>query len=343
MRLNAPRHVFLGGLAVAALALTGCAATPAADESNGTLSVVASTNVYGSIAESIGGDLVSVTSIITSAAQDPHSFEASAQDQLALSKADLVIENGGGYDPFIDTLLSAGSNDAPVVNASEASGLLEGDEHGHDDEAHDDEAADDAASTGSASEEAATEEEHSEDDGHDHIEGFNEHVWYSFHGVEHVAEEIAHQLSEIDADNAATYEKNYEAFAAQIEELEASAEALHSSTEGLGVAITEPVPLYLLEAAGFTNQTPDAFSEAIEEGTDVAPAVLQQTLALFSDASVSLLAYNSQTASPETEQVLAAAEQNGVAVVEFTETLPDGADYVSWMTDNLSAISAAVK
>jgi len=30
-------------------------------------------------------------------------------------------------------------------------------------------------------------------------------------------------------------------------------------------------------------------------------------------------------------------------VVEFTETLPDGADYVSWMTDNLSAISAALQ
>jgi zinc/manganese transport system substrate-binding protein len=58
---------------------------------------------------------------------------------------------------------------------------------------------------------------------------------------------------------------------------------------------------------------------------------------------VSLLAYNSQTASSETEQVRAAAEQNDVAVVEFTETMPDGADYVSWMTDNLSAISAAVK
>ena len=337
MRHNAPRHVFLGGLAVAALALTGCAATPSADGSKDAISVVASTNVYGSIAESIGGDLVSVTSIITSAAQDPHSFEASAQDQLALSKADLVIENGGGYDPFIDTLLSAGSNDAPVVNASEASGLLEGDDHAHDDEATD------GASTGAATDDAATEEEHSEDDGHDHIEGFNEHVWYSFHGVEHVAEEIAHQLSEIDADNAATYEKNYETFASQIEELEASAEALHSSTEGLGVAITEPVPLYLLEAAGFTNQTPAAFSEAIEEGADVAPAVLQQTLALFADKSVLLLAYNSQTASPETEQVRAAAEQNDVAVVEFTETMPDGADYVSWMTDNVSAISAAVK
>ena len=43
------------------------------------------------------------------------------------------------------------------------------------------------------------------------------------------------------------------------------------------------------------NRTPEAFSEAIEEGTDVPPAVLQETLALFSDGSVALLAYNEQT------------------------------------------------
>jgi len=330
MRLNTPRAALVGTIAVTALALAGCSAsTPAADENAG-LSIVASTNVYGSIAEAIGGDLVTVTSIITSAAQDPHSYEASAQDQLALSKADLVIENGGGYDPFIDTLLSASSSEAPVVNASEASGLLEGDAHEHDDDAS-------TSSTDSAAEE---EEDH---EGHDHIEGFNEHVWYSFHGVEHVAEEIAHQLSELDADNAATYEANFTAFTGEIEALEARAEALHADTEGMGAAITEPVPLYLLEAAGFTNRTPEEFSEAIEEGTDVAPAVLAQTLALFGSGSVSLLAYNSQTASNETEEVRAAAEENGVAVVEFTETMPDGADYVSWMTDNLSAISAAVK
>lgn len=323
MRLNTSRAALVGTIAISALALAGCSTSTPAAETTG-LSVVASTNVYGSIAASIGGDLVTVTSIITSAAQDPHSFEASAQDQLALSKADLVIENGGGYDPFIDTLISASSNDAPVVNASEASGLLEAD---HDDD----------ASTGSAT------DTHDDHEGHDHIEGFNEHVWYSFHGVEHVAEAIAEQLSSLDADNASTYESNLEAFTAQLETLEAGAEALHASTEGKGVAITEPVPLYLLEAAGFTNVTPEEFSEAIEEGADVAPAVLAQTLDLFDQGSVALLAYNSQTASSETEQVRTAAEDNGVAVVEFTETMPDGADYVSWMTDNLSAISAAVK
>ena len=91
--------------------LAGCAATPPAED-DGTIRIVASTNVYGDLAMTIGGDLVSVTSIITSAAQDPHSYEASAQDQLALSRADLVIENGGGYDPFIDTLLDAAGSSA---------------------------------------------------------------------------------------------------------------------------------------------------------------------------------------------------------------------------------------
>jgi zinc/manganese transport system substrate-binding protein len=332
MRSNSTRTLLVAGSAAFALALTGCSASAAeGDAADGTVAVVASTNVYGDIAAQIGGDLVSVTSLIDSAAQDPHSYEASAQDQLALSKAALVIENGGGYDPFIDSLLSASDNgDVAVVNATDASGLLDAD-HSEEDHAAEEE-----------STEEHSEEEHSEDDGHNHIEGFNEHVWYSFHGMEHVAEEIAHQLSEIDADNAATYEQNLASFVGKIAELEATAEELHATTEGQGVAITEPVPLYLLEEVGLTNLTPEDFSEAIEEGTDVAPLVLQETLALFDANSVSLLAYNEQTAGSETEQVAAAAEEAGVPVVSFTETLPDGADYFSWMTENLEAISAAV-
>lgn len=328
MRLNTTRAALVGTIAISALALSGCAASTPAASSTG-LSVVASTNVYGSIAESIGGDLVTVTSIISSAAQDPHSYEASAQDQLALSKADLVIENGAGYDPFIDTLLKAASSKAPVIDASEESGLLEGD-HDHDE----------AEPSASPSAGASDDDDH---EGHGHVEGFNEHVWYSFHGVEHVAEAIADKLSDLDSDNASTYEKNLAAFTAKIEKLEATAEAMQPATAGKGAAITEPVPLYLLQEAGFTNKTPAAFSEAIEEGTDVPPAVLASTLDLFTSRSVALLAYNSQTASSETEQVRAAAEANDIPVVEFTETMPDGADYVSWMTDNLNAIAAAVK
>jgi zinc/manganese transport system substrate-binding protein len=86
--------------------------------------VVASTNVYGDIAKVVGGDNVSVTAIINKTSQDPHSYEATAQDRLAVSKADLVVENGGGYDDFLHTLVEDSSIDAHnVLNAVELSGL----------------------------------------------------------------------------------------------------------------------------------------------------------------------------------------------------------------------------
>ena len=315
---------------VGALALAGCTATTP-DAADGTVRVVASTNVYGSIAEAIGGDNITVTSLITSAAQDPHSYEASVQDQLALSKADLVIENGGGYDPFIDTLLEASGATPVVITAVDASGLLD-DTHAHDGEEESD------TETGEGDDHA--EEIDGEHEGHAHIEGFNEHVWYSLHGTIHIAEEITHQLTELDAANADLYEANLATFTDEVSALETQSKGLEGGT----VILTEPVPAYLLGDSNFVSVSVSAqeFSKAIEDGTDVPPAVLAETLNQIENGVVALLAYNSQTASSETEQVRKAAVTAGVPVVEFTETLPDGADYVSWMTDNLSAISAAL-
>ena len=272
-------------LAIAALVLAGCSA-PTPDD--GRLKVVASTNVYGSIAALIGQDGVTVTSLIHTAAQDPHSFEASARDQLAVSKAELVIENGGGYDDFVDTLLDAAGSDAVVITAAEVVALPD---------------------------------------------GANEHLWYDLSAMSKVADEVVAQLSDLDPANAAVYDANGRDF---VETLDGIRESVDGVADGEKVAITEPVPLYLLELAGFTNVTPDEFSEAIEEGTDVSPVVLKNTLAVIGDAA--LLAYNSQTASPETEQLRDAAEDAGVPVVEFTETLPDGEDYLSWMTANAAAL-----
>ncbi|MBS1696929.1 MAG: zinc ABC transporter substrate-binding protein [Actinobacteria bacterium] len=112
----------LAALALAAaslLALAGCAATPADQPAqDGRIPVVATTNVYGSIVAEIGGDRVHVTSIIDSLAKDPHEYEATARDRLAVRGAALVIENGGGYDPFMTDLLDGSK--AEVITASDA-------------------------------------------------------------------------------------------------------------------------------------------------------------------------------------------------------------------------------
>lgn len=304
--------------AAAALALAGCSTgtTPPDSPADTRPLIVASTGTYGNIAEVIGGDLVSVTSLITSPDQDPHSYEASAQDQLALSKAALVIENGGGYDPFIDNLLLASDSKPVVINASEESGLIEDD--------HDEESAEE------------------DGDDHGHIEGFNEHVWYSFDAIDDIAEAIADQLGALDPANANTYTANYEVFSAEIARLEERADALKIDLDGQGAAVTEPVAVYLLDEVGLVNQTPADFTEAIEEGADVPPLALQDTLALFTDGRVIVLAYNEQTSSTETEQVRAAADAAGIPVVSFTETLPEGTDYVDWMSANLDALEIAL-
>ena len=331
----------------AALVLAGCSGAGASSDDSGLVRVVASTNVYGDIAASIGGDLVDVTSIISNQSQDPHSYEATARDHLALSKAQLVIENGGGYDPFIGTLLDGSDNPEVVrVSATEVSGRDAADDAATDDAddaATDDPATDDTQGDDTATDDPATAETGDTDTGgHDHTEGVNEHVWYSLDTMGHVAEEIARELAHIDPENAAAYDSNYEAFAAQLDTLEARADAIAVTAAGRGAAITEPVPLYLLLEVGLDNRTPEAFSSAIEEGSDVAPAVLRETLDLVESDTVALLAYNQQTAGAETEQVRAAAEAAGVPVVSFAETMPEDDHYIGWMSTNLDAIETAL-
>jgi len=263
--------------------------------------VVASTNVWGNVAEQVGGDAVEVTSIISSPDQDPHSFEASASNALILTKAQLVIENGGGYDDFMDQLLKAHDSSATVLNAVDISGKT-----------------------------AAKGEE------------LNEHVWYDLPTVELVADEIATQLSTLAPDEADTFTTNATTFKSKVDEVIAAEGDLKSQYDGDAIGITEPVPLYLTEAAGLVNKTPEEFSEAIEEGDDVSAAVLKETLDLYTDKQVKALVYNEQTSGPITEQVEKAAKDAGIPVVPVTETLPDGLDYVGWMQQNVNALGAAL-
>ena len=108
----------------AALALSGCSASEQVRWSagSGEIKIVASTNVWGSVANLVAGDLATVDAIIYNTNQDPHSYELTARDQLLINNADIVIMNGGGYDDFIQQAVDADSTPAITVNAFMASG-----------------------------------------------------------------------------------------------------------------------------------------------------------------------------------------------------------------------------
>ncbi len=99
-------------------AVAGCSQhnDAASDHQHANASVVASTNVWGSVASAVAGDHTSVKSIISNPADDPHSFEASPADAASIVDASLVVYNGGGYDHWVDDVLFS-HQDVQAVDA----------------------------------------------------------------------------------------------------------------------------------------------------------------------------------------------------------------------------------
>lgn len=324
------RRLLITATVTALLAAGGCAddaedaagpgptgstsATPSSSNAPDRIKVLAVTDVYADIVRSIGGDRVEVTSIIGGAAADPHSYEATARDQLAVSDADLVIANGGHYDDFLTRLLDAADGEREVLTAVT--------------EAQREDEQDPAQSFPTP---------------HEHGDAGNEHVWYDLQAMSVLATRIGDALTGLDPGSRGAFQANAAQFRSSLDSLMGRQREINDAFGSTPIAVTEPVPLFLLDDSGLIDQTPPEFSEAIEEGSDVPARTLQETLALFTDGEVGLLVYNAQTTGPQTEQVKKAAEDNEIAVVGVTETLPPGQDYLGWMRANLDAIYTALE
>lgn len=93
----------LFALSIAILA----ALTTLASAAEARIAVVAAENFYGNVAQQIGGDRVSVVSILNNPDQDPHLFEISPAIIRQIVAARVVVYNGAGYDPWVEQVLKA--------------------------------------------------------------------------------------------------------------------------------------------------------------------------------------------------------------------------------------------
>jgi zinc/manganese transport system substrate-binding protein len=119
----------LGVVAAAAMLTSGCGGA-SADRPG--LDVVASTNVYGDIAASIGGPDAHVSSVLSDPNADPHLFEPGTKNGLSVARADVLIENGLGYDDFMTKLADAAPRKGRlVVNVADVLGVHGGDVNPH--------------------------------------------------------------------------------------------------------------------------------------------------------------------------------------------------------------------
>lgn len=262
----------------------------------GRLEVVAAESVYGNIVAQIGGSHVSVTSILHDPNADPHLYTASTQNALAVSRAAVVVENGAGYDSFIQKLEAAApSSDRIVVTVARVLGV-----HGAD---------------------------------------ANPHLWYDVPRLGRIAAAIGAALARADPAHAPAYRRGLRIFEARLQPLVREVASIRSRHAGEPVAYTEPVPGYLLTAAGLRNLTPAAFARAIEDGTEPSPEAVSQMTVLLTGHRVGVLLYNSQAASPVTARIEAAARSAGVPVIRVTETLPPGETFQHWQLRQALALA----
>jgi zinc/manganese transport system substrate-binding protein len=290
--------VALALVVVAALALVLSDSSTA--PSGGRVDVVAAENFYGDMVRQIGADHVSVTSILSDPNADPHLFEPGTKNGLAVSRADLVIQNGVGYDSFMQRLEDAApSSGRIVVTIADVLGVRGADA--------------------------------------------NPHLWYDVPQLPRIARAIAAGLERADPGHTADYRRGLHRFVASLAPLRRGVAALHAVDRGRPVAYTEPVPGYLLAAAGIPNRTPQSFARAIEDGTEPTPQAVAAMTGLFAKHRVAVLLLNAQTVSPITTRIQDAAHRAGVPVVGVTETLPPGMSFQQWQLSQIQALEHALR
>lgn len=290
-----------------AIGLSGCSSTESADNRP---SIVATTSVWANVASQIAGDKFQVLALIDKPTQDPHSFEASARDQLAVSESSIFIMNGGGYDEFATKLASA-ANVVPF------------DVYEAEEKAHGGEAA------------GETKDEHADE--HAHGNDGSDHIWYDLHVIEATAFQLAQKMGAIQPENKNVFIENYTKFATSIEEIE---ERVAKITTKLSYFEAHPLASLLFQELGFENLTPEGFAEAEEAELEPSPLIMNDAKELIGGKKVDFIAVNRQASSTSLEQLIAVAEENMVPVLNFDELLPEGSNYQDWMAGILTDIEA---
>jgi len=300
---------------VVALCLSGCAPITSgggpgkAEGGSGSagsasVSVVASVRVWADIAQVIGGKYVAASAVVALPGQDPHSYQTTVRDQLAVNRADITITNGGGYDPFFAQLVA----NKPRSSAAAGLNLV-----------------------------ARLKSAHLMVDP-------NPHLWYDLEYVRVLAGVIGRTEAAATKNPAAQTSilANTANFQRGIRALAKQQQALMKRVVGKPVLVTEPFASRMLRHLALIDDTPVEFKNAVEQEQDASPKVMREMQLRLASHRVSLLLVNLQTEGSQTNQLMQWAQESGVPVLALSEVLPAGAHYLGWMQKNLDEIARAI-
>jgi zinc transport system substrate-binding protein len=324
-RIAAPGWAALvsGVTALGLLALSACGSDDDGSDggsgsSSGSLSVVASFYPMEFLAERIGGDHVSVTTL-TRPGVEPHDLELSPQQTVELTEADFVLYLEGVQPAVDDAIAQSG-----VEHVAEATSYTTLEEHGSEvDGEHTEEEGEHAGETGG--------EEHGV---------LDPHVWLDPVRFSEVARGVGDAMAEADPDNAADYERNTNRLVQELQTLD--------EEFSQGLADTQTRTFITNHAAfGYLADRYDLRMEAIAglaPDSEPSAARMRELHDIARDNDVTTVFFEILV-SDETARTLADDLGLETAVLDPVEGITDesaGDDYVEVMWANLDALRQAL-
>ena len=288
------------------------------------LKVVASFSIIGDFARNIGGDRVTITTLVGPDG-DAHVFEPKPTDAAAVSSADVVLVNGLQFEGFLQRLVEASGTKAPVFELTKGAEVLKAsaEEHHH-------------------GEDGGEGEEHAGEEGHDHG-AFDPHAWQSVHNAEVYVKNIADAFCTVDAAGCDVYEANAAAYGAKLEALDAEIRAAVDGIPAMKRTIITSHDAfgYFEHEYGIRFLAPEGVSTESEASAADVAALIRQ----IREDRASAIFVESITNPRLVEQI---ASETGLTVggALYSDALSptDGpaATYIDMMRHNITTIKGAI-
>ena len=338
MILMSKRILAAACAAATALALSACSSTASSGDGSskdGSLTVMASFYPLKYLAEKVGGEHVSVTSLTPDGAE-PHDLELSPKMVDSLSSADAVIYLAG-FQSAVDEAIE---QQAPktVIDVSSAAELIEaGTDANHPSE--DEEDATDEAQSGETEAHDHDHEGHDQaDHDHHHDMSADPHFWLDPVRMAKAATLVGDKLAEADSAHADTYKANAKALA---EELTTLGDTLVTKTSTCKVKtfVTAHTAFgYLADRTGLTQ----VGISGLDPESSPSPARLAEIAQIAKEQGVTTI-FTEALIDPKVAQTLADDLGITTAVLDPIESQTDASkDYAATMNSNIDALTKAL-
>ena len=160
----------------------------------------------------------------------------------------------------------------------------------------------------------------------------NPHIWYDLDMPTKYVNYLVKRLSKLDKKHAAYFKENGDKYLAKIAKVKQIAKSADKKNNK-PVFVSEPVFDYGLEEAGYKIGDKE-FEEAIENGTDPSPKIINKMTNEIKDKKIAFFVNNTQASSSTVKTFVELAKENSLPVLNVRETIPNHMTYLDWMREN---------